>query len=274
MAKEEPATRPGANPISILQGAMGAAAMKAALDLEIFTHIANGADTADKIAAAKHLPVRSTRILCDALVALGVLGVLEDASHALGMAFRTEGDIVLLLDGLGENAATAAGDAVSFSSSEYSKTICGFVGGLPPAVDLAAEKRLIRLLEAAARGNAIASAHDVSDGGLAITLAECCTASENFSVEAKVEGAMPAEHACFGERGARAVVSCDAGRVARVRALASQYGVRAEEIGRVGRSAFRVVCGETVVVNATMEIVRETWGGALKHLLESETSGA
>jgi phosphoribosylformylglycinamidine synthase len=205
---------------------------------------------------------------------LGVLGVLEDASHALGMAFRTEGDIVFLLDGLGENAATAAGDAASFSSSEYSKTIRGIVGGLPPGVDLAAEKRLIRLLEAAARENAIASAHDVSDGGLAITLAECCTASEKFSVEAKIEAAMPAEHACFGERGARAVVSCDAERVARLRALASQYGVRAEEIGRVGRGAFRLACGETVVVNATMEVVRETWGGALKHLLESETSGA
>ncbi|MGA6973029.1 MAG: methyltransferase [Candidatus Binatus sp.] len=73
MANENTAARPSANPISILQGAAGAAAMKAALDLEIFTHIANGANTAEKIAAAKHLPVRSTRILCDALVALDVL---------------------------------------------------------------------------------------------------------------------------------------------------------------------------------------------------------
>jgi phosphoribosylformylglycinamidine synthase len=204
---------------------------------------------------------------------LGVLGVLEDAAHTLGMAFRTEGDIVLLLDGLGENAATAAADAASFSSSEYSKTIHGIVGGLPPAVDLAAEKRLIRLLEAAARESAIVSAHDVSDGGLAITLAECSTASEKFSVEAKMQAVMPAEHACFGERGARAVVSCDAGRVARLRALASQYGVRAEEIGRVGRDAFRVACGESIVVNAPIETVREAWGGAFKKLMESETSG-
>jgi phosphoribosylformylglycinamidine synthase len=205
---------------------------------------------------------------------LGVLGVIEDAEHALGMAFRTAGDIVVLLDGLGENAEISAGDAASFSSSEYSKTIHGIVGGLPPTVDLAAEKRLVRLLEAAAREQAIVSAHDVSDGGLAITLAECCTASEDFSVEARIEAAEPAEHAYFGERGARAVVSCDAQRVARVRALASQYGVRAEEIGRVGRGAFRLGCGETIVVNAAIETVREGWGGALKHLLESETGGA
>ena len=205
---------------------------------------------------------------------LGVLGVIENAEHALGMAFRTAGDIVVLLDGLGENAEISAGDAASFSSSEYSKTIHGIVGGLPPTVDLAAEKRLVRLLEAAAREHAIVSAHDVSDGGLAITLAECCTASEDFSVEARIEAAEPAEHAYFGERGARAVVSCDAQRVARLRALASQYGVRAEEIGRVGRGAFRLACGETVVVNAAIETVRETWGGALKQLLESETGGA
>jgi len=74
MVDESNTAPAGANPISLLQGAMGAAAMKAALDLEIFTHIANGADTAEKIAAAKHLPLRSTRILCDALVALEVLG--------------------------------------------------------------------------------------------------------------------------------------------------------------------------------------------------------
>ena len=73
MADERNDARAGANPISLLQGLMGAAAMKAALDLEIFTHIANGADSAEKISAAKHLPLRSTRILCDALVALEVV---------------------------------------------------------------------------------------------------------------------------------------------------------------------------------------------------------
>jgi SAM-dependent methyltransferase len=73
MADERNDAQVGANPISLLQGLMGAAAMKAALDLEIFTHIANGADSAEKISAAKHLPLRSTRILCDALVALEVL---------------------------------------------------------------------------------------------------------------------------------------------------------------------------------------------------------
>jgi len=199
---------------------------------------------------------------------LGVLGVIENAEHALGMGFRAESDAVLLLDGLEESAATAAGDAASFASSEYAKTIHDIGGGLPPAVDLAAEKRLIRLLEAAAREQTIASAHDVSDGGLAITLAECCAATQNFSVEAR-GGVQAAEHALFGERGARAVISCDPRRVADVRALASKYGVRAEEIGRVTRGAFRLACGESIMVNATMESVREAWGATMKRVFES-----
>jgi hypothetical protein len=70
------------------------------------------------------------------------------------------------------------------------------------------------------------------------------------------------------------VVSCDAQRVAGLRALASQYGVRAEEIGRVGRGAFRLACGEAIVVDAAIEIVREAWGGSLKRLIETETSAA
>jgi SAM-dependent methyltransferase len=59
--------------IAMMQGAASTAALKAGIDLEVFTHIAHGDDTAEKIAAAKKLPLRSTRILCDALVAFGAL---------------------------------------------------------------------------------------------------------------------------------------------------------------------------------------------------------
>ncbi len=75
---EQPQSPPGADSpeklIGILQSFMGSAALKAGIDLEIFTHISHGADTADKIAAAKGLTPRAARILCDALLAFGVLG--------------------------------------------------------------------------------------------------------------------------------------------------------------------------------------------------------
>src|SRR6202790_5173305 len=76
---------------------------------------------------------------------LGVLGMIEDASRTIGMGFRAEGDVILLLDGRSGAATAPQSSDREFSSSEYARTIHGIVGGAPPAVDLAAEKRLISL---------------------------------------------------------------------------------------------------------------------------------
>src|ERR1700677_459991 len=115
---------------------------------------------------------------------LGVLGLMENADDALGSAFRKEGDAILLLDGkVGSEAADAANVAVEFASSEYAKTLQGVVAGAPPAVDLAAEKRLIDCLANLASERVISSAHDVSDGGLAVTLAESCFDTAGLSAD-------------------------------------------------------------------------------------------
>jgi phosphoribosylformylglycinamidine synthase subunit PurL len=199
---------------------------------------------------------------------LGVLGVIEDASRALGMGFRTGGDAILLLDGRGDSRVTQEEEARVFGSSEYAKTIHGITAGAPPAVDLAAEKRLIRLLEKLAAAGAVASAHDISDGGLAVAIAESCFASNGLAAEAKLGGAEPAEIACFGERGARAVVSAAPVQVAEVLALAGEYGVRGEEIGRVSRGAFAIECNGRNVVRAPVQTLRESWSQALERALQ------
>jgi SAM-dependent methyltransferase len=90
MAEQERGPVAGDSPdalLALFQSFMGTAAMKAGLDLELFTHIANGADTAEKLAAAKHLTVRAARILCDALVAFGTLGK-ENGRYTLPAASR------------------------------------------------------------------------------------------------------------------------------------------------------------------------------------------
>jgi len=124
---------------------------------------------------------------------IGVLGILDDASCVLKIPFREEGDIILLLDGAGPTAGarymapSSLNVAREFSSSEYSKTIGGIVAGEPPAIDLSAEKRLIDCLVALAAEGSIQSAHDISDGGLAVTLAESCFATNGFGANAKFE---------------------------------------------------------------------------------------
>jgi phosphoribosylformylglycinamidine synthase II len=221
---------------------------------------------------------------------LGVLGLLEDADCALGSAFRNEGDLILLLDGGGEKqdaglkpSATSASpenkqasleDAVaSFGSSEYAKTIHGVVAGAPPALDLAAEKRLIDCLVNLASERAILSAHDVSDGGLGVTLAECCFDSIRddgacLSAEADIdfeEG--PAEAALFGERGARVVVSVAPASLARVTAIAAQYKLQTRQIGKVTHGTFRIQYKGTSVIHGAIDSLRDVWAGLLGKVL-------
>ncbi len=248
---------------------------------------------------------------------IGVLGLLEDASRALSMAFRAEGDVIVLLDGqkgafmrptsTGHPEPTTAGEGSlreiprpdflgtrngnewEFSSSEYAKTILGVVGGAPPAIDLTAEKRLIEALVALACEGLLRSAHDVSDGGLAVALAECCFAcfdparekSEGLPVQVSLEGSEPTESALFGERGARAVVSVAPQSLARVREVAAQYQVGAREIGRVtrgplpegsGQANFRIEYNGQAVISAAVDSLRDTWAHALERTLQSEES--
>jgi phosphoribosylformylglycinamidine synthase subunit PurL len=225
---------------------------------------------------------------------IGVLGILDDASRVLKIAFRNEGDVIVLLDGSGVGAtlgspaggagpAPTIGLAREFSSSEYSKTISGIVAGEPPVIDLAAEKRLIDCLVALAAESSVQSAHDISDGGLAVTLAESCFAAFSFGVGAGL--APPAsgaavhlnddldhsEHALFHERGARAVVSVTSAKLAAVLATARQYKVAAHELGKVTRDgSFRIEHKGRVVIDSSIEMLRDAWAHSLERTLTAK----
>jgi phosphoribosylformylglycinamidine (FGAM) synthase-like enzyme len=217
---------------------------------------------------------------------LGVLGMIEDASRSLGMAFRAEDDTILLLDGdtagwttqvsgknvrrmslLAEKRADATEASREFSSSEYSRTIRGIESGAPPAVNLVAEKRLIVALVALAGEGKLQSAHDVSDGGIAVTLAESCFASEGLSAQVSLAGSQPTEAALFGEGGARAVVSVTPENVAAVRRIAAQCEVAVVEVGRVTRGEFRIQLNGTTVVSAEIPLLADDWNGSIERLL-------
>ena len=154
-----------------------------------------------------------------------------------------------------------------FSSSEYARTIHGIEAGAPPAVNLAAEKRLIALLVALAGEGKLQSAHDVSDGGLAVTLAESCFASNGLSAHISLTSKEPDEAALFGERGARAIVSVTPENVAAVRRIAAQYEVAVVEVGRVTRGEFRIELNGQTVVSAEVPSLADAWSGALERLL-------
>ncbi len=202
---------------------------------------------------------------------VGMLGLIEDASKALKMRFCAEGDVIVVLDGFAEarNAEPLHSTALEFSSSEYAKTIGGIVSGEPPMIDLLAEKRLIDVLVALAAEGAVRCAHDISDGGLAVTLTECCFASEGLSAAIALGPGEPAEAVLFGECGARAVVSVTPASLAHVRRTARQYGVAAQEIGRVTRGGeFRIGLNGKLVIRAGVESLRDAWANSLEHALQ------
>jgi phosphoribosylformylglycinamidine synthase subunit PurL len=194
---------------------------------------------------------------------LGVVGVLEDASTVVARAFRDEGDdIVLLGEGLGE-----------LGGSEYLKVLHGLVQGRPPELDLDRERRLIDLLGRAAAAGILRSAHDCSDGGIAVTLAESAfdTGGVGCTVDipalSGIGESRPASiddiRALFGESASRAVVSVKASDRAALMQLASAAGVPAKLIGATGGSRLVVRVGGRTVVDVPVAVAEQLWATSI-----------
>jgi phosphoribosylformylglycinamidine synthase len=212
---------------------------------------------------------------------IGILGILDDASKVLKIAFREEGDVIVLLDAAislvaAQHAAPPHEKQREFSSSEYSKTVGGIVAGEPPSIDLAAEKRLQECMVALAASGSVRSAHDASDGGIAVALAESCFANvgaqhaaPQLGAKVKLDGdSSPAEYALFGERGARAVISVRPTFLAPVLETARQYGVAAQQIGQViAGDAFRIEYKGRAVIDTSVAKLHDTWAHSLERIL-------
>ena len=163
---------------------------------------------------------------------VGAVGLLDDARNALGAAFANDGDTVLLLGASPANDGALAG-------SEYLAVEHGTVAGRP-AIDLDAEARLQRLLVALARGRLLSSAHDCSDGGLAVALAESALLG---GVGFTGTGDLPDgrwDAALFGETASRAVVSCTEADVSCIEAAAREAGVPCVRLGVAGGARFTI----------------------------------
>jgi phosphoribosylformylglycinamidine synthase len=162
---------------------------------------------------------------------VGMVGLLDRAADRVPSHFAAQGDRVLI-------AGTTAG---ALGGSAYWAELLGFVGGAPAAVDLAAERALQEFLIAAARERLLRSAHDCSEGGLAVAIAEAAIGGPYaagglgaaINLEGYASGVAP-EGVLYGEDGARAVLSCRADAVGRLEAVAKRSGVPLFDAGVVG----------------------------------------
>jgi len=184
---------------------------------------------------------------------IGVLGVHEDVRKRLAVGFAADGAQVVLLGTTTEE----------FGGSAWADVVHKHLGGRPPAVDLAAERKLAALIGSAASAGVLASAHDLSDGGLAIALAESCLRGGR-GCRVNLAGPTPTDvfTMLFSESAARAIVSVSPGREDAFAALCAAHKVPSTMLGVTG--------GSSLTVNGSFEVpldeLKRVWQDTLPAL--------
>ncbi|HVC82784.1 MAG TPA: phosphoribosylformylglycinamidine synthase subunit PurL [Chloroflexota bacterium] len=183
---------------------------------------------------------------------VGMAGRIDEVARHLTPGFVADGDRIYLL----------GGEAVSLGGSIHAWIRTGNLTGTPAPLDLGLERRVQECLRAAIAGGLLRSAHDCSDGGLAVAVAECALAG---NVGATIETPDPEDSSAetlFGEGSARVVVSLAADHLADLEALAREHEVLLRRLGVVG--------GETLqwhsLFTVNLSSLRASWAGALADL--------
>ncbi len=195
---------------------------------------------------------------------IGMVGVLDDVAARVPAGFAASGDVIIVLGGTrGE-----------LGGSQFLTWQTGDTFGAPPRVDLGTERALINLLVAAAARRLLRSAHDVSDGGLAVALVESAitgAAPLGFTADltAAAPGVRPAA-ALFGEDQGRAVVSTARDKAEELLALAAGHGVPAVAVGTTGTvgGTARLTAGGGAV-ERPIERLQDIWERAIPRRLEA-----
>jgi phosphoribosylformylglycinamidine synthase subunit PurL len=187
---------------------------------------------------------------------IGMVGVVDDLSHLTTIALKEPGNVLIVL---GAPAETLGG-------SEFAVLRAGWALGPTPPIDLDLEARTQLVCREAIRAGWVRAAHDVSDGGLATTLAEMCVASD-LGADLAWDIAGRADLALFGEGGSRIVVEVRAVDLAKIEEHARIHAVPCLVLGRVTAEKMLTLQldgrSETYEVRAPVVALRERWEGAI-----------
>ena len=185
---------------------------------------------------------------------VGMVGLVEDIERVVGLGWRQPGDAVLLL---GVAPDEQGDDRLGLAGSSYQMLVSGVLAGRPPRVDFELERGVQQLLRQAIAAGLLASAHDSSDGGLAVALAESSIASA-LGVELKLNGRPEGlARTLFAEGGARVAISVKAECRPQWDQLAAESTVPITELGVVSDgSTFRIHCGEKDVQLSLADLKR------------------
>ena len=196
---------------------------------------------------------------------VGVVGIVDHMTVPLGIHFRRPGRSLVLLGGLLPGPDNRA--PRRFGSSQYAKVVLRQVWGLPPLIDLDYEKSVQAAVREIVRQSLAESAHDVSDGGLAVTLAESSFGPAGIGARLELHSDAPSHYLLFGEAPSRILLSVPPEDVSSVVELASRFNVEAPLVGETDAETISVCLNDADLFTTRVDKMYEQWDTALERML-------
>ena len=196
---------------------------------------------------------------------VGVVGIVDHMTVPLGIHFRRPGRSLVLLGGLLPGSDNRA--PRRFGSSQYAKVVLRQVWGIPPLIDLDYEKRVQAAMREIVRQSLAESAHDVSDGGLAVTLAESSFGPAGIGARLELHSDAPSHYLLFGEAPSRILLSVPPEDVSAVVELASRFNVEAPLVGETDAETISVCLNDADLFTTRVDKMYEPWDTALERML-------
>ncbi|MFN0165874.1 MAG: phosphoribosylformylglycinamidine synthase subunit PurL [Bryobacteraceae bacterium] len=192
---------------------------------------------------------------------LGIVGLLPTGAPVT-IDFKQPGRSVVLLGGLRDC------DLTRFGGTQYAKAVLKTAWGLPPALDMEYEKRVQAACREIVGAGLAESAHDLSDGGLAVALAECAFGSAEVGADIDLDSDLRPEFLLFHEAPSRVLVST--AEPDRVIETARKHGIEAISIGRTQPDRLLIRNRGRVLVDGDVTRLKQGWQGSLEAMLHPE----
>jgi phosphoribosylformylglycinamidine synthase len=190
---------------------------------------------------------------------LGIIGLMKTAMPA-PVRFSREGAPILLLGGFGDC------DNRRFGSTQYAKVIVEDLWGMPPQLDMDYEKRVHDAIRGLIEAGLVESAHDLSDGGLAVGLAECCT--DDLGARVTIPTGNRPDFTLFGEAPSRILVSViDPDRALEI---AQKFRVACPRIGAIMKGRLQIGTDSETMIDLSTTGLKQAFETSLPRLLQAQ----
>ncbi|SNS83272.1 phosphoribosylformylglycinamidine synthase subunit II [Anaerovirgula multivorans] len=188
---------------------------------------------------------------------IGMVGVLEDVEKACTMEFKEDGDVILLLGNTKDE----------IGGSEYLARIHGLEKGEVPAINFGLEKKLQAFVLEAIEKGLLQSAHDLSEGGLGVALAECGI-GRRLGANVSFETNLRKDILLFSESQSRFILSVKKEKLQQIKDMMETVAAPYEIIGEVTGEKLQVTINDSLTIDMAVNQMEETWRGALACIME------